>query len=92
MGQSTLNANKTSGSQSRNGKNCTKTEDSTLNYQNVREPKENSETETTASINSTHNIYQNQVKHAKHKSLLSLRPDYPPSTGVDNITLTLKGS
>lgn len=58
MGQPILNANKTSGPQSRNEKNCTKTEDSTLNYKNVKEHKENSETETTTSINSTHNMYQ----------------------------------
>lgn len=39
MQQPTLNANKTSSSQSRNDKNCTKTEDSTPNYQNVKEHK-----------------------------------------------------
>jgi len=73
-GQPILNANKTSGSQRRNEKNSSLPErkKSSKKILKLKPPQVL--------------IPLAQIKRAKHKSVLSLRLHYPPSTGVDNIT------
>lgn len=86
IGQPILNANKTQQKREK----CTKTEDST-EVPECKKLLEDYETETTHKdqLHTQHvSERQNQVKHTKYKSLLSLRWYYWPLPSVVNVTLT----